>query len=150
MLLCTPPPRQSCSGCHHILPTKTPCTHPLPHFLPIEQSHRWKQEMSRIWGLHIKSWPAWASIQWKTTNIIFWFFHQLILSAAWQTLSLGHRCMHIFICFDISCWMTNYERLQKKTGLSGNFSHTRGVWPKPTCLCLFTKFFLHAKIILRC
>ena len=40
---------------------------------------------------------------------------------------------------------------RKKTGLSGNFSHTRGGGLTQThFFCLFAKFFLHAKIILRC
>ena len=90
MFLCTPPPKQSCSHCLHILPTRKLCSPPLPRSHPIAQSPHWKQYFHVTKINFILCWPARASVERKMTNFVFWFFHRLILFTTWQALCLGY------------------------------------------------------------
>ena len=96
--------RESCSGCPHILPTRTLCS-PHPHrFHPNGQSRRWIEKLVNVFEIYVSfligllivvrlwpssSRPARSSVKWKTAH----FFCSRIVLHRWLVSSTAREAL---------------------------------------------------------
>ena len=129
--------RESCSGCPHILPTRTLCS-PHPHrFHPNGQSRRWIEKLVKVFIIYVSfligllivvrlwpssSRPARSSVKWKTAH----FFCSRIVLHRWLVSSTAREALCLLYKNTLSdLWGFKTEKLW---GSKAHFQRTLWFW----------------------
>ena len=129
--------RESCSGCPHILPTRTLCSPHPRHFHPNGQSRRWIEKLVKVFiisvtfliGLLIvvrlwpsSSQPARTSVKWKTAQ----FFGSRIVLHHWLVSSTAREALCLL--YKNTLWDLWGFKTEKLWGSKAHFQKTLWFW----------------------